>query len=332
VEEVGKLSCPAQVACLYGGKWFLETQEIKLQCSSEALLQHPVLNCFSSLAIMSINVTNTTSIPAWIPSGFQVNSGNRDCPSPTTILTQFALYNGIAIAIYLLTGSAVVKAKLTCRRDSALKPWRFWSALGSVVTQLLGTIVTSLMIRAGGYKVDLWQLIQIWAIRPRVSWFIGNMTNIRRKWGYMNGALDNVVVEVFVCSIGCVFVGRTAQAALTHMPSNPPAWYWVITIASIVMLITTAFEIVWALWTLKRTWETKGRAEAQDMDSMKWIVRALVPTTCLCSWLIWAAFLNSSSGAYCPATKNAFVLDIVWTVVPVLTNIMRAVLEAVYPY
>lgn len=281
---------------------------------------------------MLSNSTNTTIIPRWIPSGFQVSSGNKDCPSPANILTHFALYNGIAIATYLLTGSALVKTKLTCRRGSSLKAWRFWSALGSVVTQLLGTIATSLMIRAGGYKIDLWQLIQIWAIRPRVSWFIGNMLNVQRKWGYMNGALDNVVVEVFVCSIGCVFVGRTAQAALTHTPTSPPAWYWVITVASLVMLVTTAFEVVWALWMIKRTLETKGRAEAQDMDSLKWIVRALVPITCLCSWLIWAAYLNSSPGAYCPGMKDAFLLNVVWTVVPVLTNMLRAVLEAVYHY
>jgi len=82
---------------------------------------------------------------------------------------------------------------------------------------------------------------------------------------------------------------------------------------------------------LKRVLETKGRAEAQDMDSLKWIVRGLVPTTCLCSWLIWAAFLNSAEGAYCPGEKANIQTLIVWVLVPVLTNLMRAILDVVTP-
>jgi len=289
---------------------------------------------------MSFNKTNSTSIPPWIPAGFQVNSGNTECPTSTYVLTHFAIFNALSIGSHVLFGSARVKSKITCGRGPAIKPWKFWSAFGSVIMQILGTVATSLLIRVNGYKVDMWQLVQIWAIRPRVSWFIGNMMNFNRKWGYMNGALDNVVVEVFICSFGCVFVGRTAAAALSHGPASKygfnlpgpfPIWYWVIAVASMAMLISTAFEVVWALWMLKRVLQTKGRAEAQDMDSLKWIVKWLVPINCLWSWLIWAAFLNSAEGAYCPGKKANIPTLIVWVLIPVLTNLMRAILDAVTP-
>jgi hypothetical protein len=246
-------------------------------------------------------------------------------------LTHFAIYNAASIAIFLVKGSSVLRSKITCGRLQKLKPWSFWSALGSVVLQILGMVVTALLIRASGYHADIWQLVQVWSVRPRVSWFIGNMANVERKYGYMNGALDNVVVEVFICSLGCVFVGRLARAALTHFDATGPmyAYFWIICVASLVMLVLTGVEVIWALWVTKRTIETRMKAEAQDMDSMRWIVRVLVPLTCVCSWLIWAAFLKSTQGAYCPG--NIHLVDLTWIMVPIVTNLMRTVVEALTP-
>jgi hypothetical protein len=273
---------------------------------------------------------SNATIPDWIPSGFQVASGNLHCPSPNSVLAHFGIYNIVSIATYLLLGSAVVKSKLACSNKSGLKPWRFWSSLGSVILQVIGTVSTSVLIRSSGYKVDIWQLVQIWALRPRVAFFIGNMVNVNRSLGYMNGALDNVVVEIFSCSLSCVFLGRLVRQALTWKGTRDPntvvsSWYTVTCVAGVVMLLSTAFEIVWALWFLKRLVETKGRAEAQDVDSMKWIVRVMVPLTCVCSWLIWASFLKAAPGAYCPG--NIMYINILWILVPVLTNVMRAIVE-----
>ncbi|KAF2240947.1 hypothetical protein BU26DRAFT_586528 [Trematosphaeria pertusa] len=278
----------------------------------------------------TVAATNAT-IPAWIPSGFQVSSGNTHCPNAASVLTHFAIYNAISIGTFLLLGSYHVKRRIKFWLKPGLRPWKFWSAAISVIMQILGIIITSLLIRRSGYKADLWQLIQIWAIRPRVSWFIGNMLNIKRSWGYMNGALDNVVVEVFICGLGCVFVGRLARQALTHAnaatspQTGTNTWYIITCVASIVMLLSTAFEILWALWVLKRVVETKGKAEAQDIDSLKWIVRFMIPLTYTCSFLIWAAFLNSTEGAYCPG--NVKYVDLTWGLIPAVTNLMRIFVE-----
>jgi predicted outer membrane lipoprotein len=91
------------------------------------------------------------------------------------------------------------------------------------------------------------------------------------------------------------------------------------------MLLSTAFKIIWALWVLERLIETKRRAEAQDVDSMKWIVRVIVPLTYICSWLIWASFLKAVPGAYCPG--NVKYINALWFLIPVLTNVMRAIVE-----
>jgi hypothetical protein len=271
------------------------------------------------------------TFPGWIPSGFQVASGNLHCPSASSVLAHFGIYNVVSIATYLLLGSAVVKSKLACSNKPGLKPWTFWSAIGSVIHQIVGIVSTSVLIRSSGYKVDIWQLVQIWALRPRVAFFIGNMVNVKRTLGYQNGALDNVIVEIFSCSLSCVFLGRLARQALTWMAkADPntvvPSWYYITCVASILMLISTALEIVWVLWVLKRLVETKGRAEAQDVDSMKWIVRVIVPLTCICSWLIWASFLNAAPGAYCPG--NIKYVNILWILIPISTNVMRAIVEA----
>lgn len=248
-------------------------------------------------------------------------------------MARFGIYNGISIAMFLVLGSYHVKRRIKFWLKPGLRPWKFWSAILSVAFQILGIVTTSLLIRQSGYQADLWQLIQIWAIRPRVSWFIGNMLNVKRNLGYMNGALDNVVVEVFVCGLGCVFVGRLARQALTHGSSastvaqGTDPWYIVICVASIIMLVSTAFEIIWALWILKRLAETKGHAEAQDIDSLRWIVRLMIPVTYVCSFLIWAAFLNSTQGAYCPGSPK--YVDLTWALVAFLTNVMRVFAEEV---
>jgi len=276
---------------------------------------------------MPNNTLTNSTIPAWLPQGFQVSSGNPKCPTTSSVLMHFGIYNGISIGVFLLLGSDHVKGRIKFWLKSGLPPWKFWSGLMSVVMQVLGIVTTSLLIRQSGYKVDLWQLIQIWAIRPRVSWVIGNMLNVKREWGYMNGALDNVVVEVFICGLGCVFVGRLAKQALTHasaatLPTGQlDRWYIVTCVASITMLLSTAFEIIWVLWIMRRIIETKGKAETQDINSLKWIVRFMIPLTFICSYLIWTAFLNSAKGAYCPG--NAKYIDLTWGLIPALTNLLR---------
>jgi hypothetical protein len=277
-------------------------------------------------------VTNTTSTyPAWLPSGFKVSS-DKACPSTERVLTSFALYNGIAIILFVVTGNSRIRALF--QRKTKLKAWSFWSSLSSLLFQVAGIVVTPLLIRmasgaSGQQQASIGQLVQLWALRPRVNWFIGNMINVKRKWGYSNGALSHTFVEVFVCSFACVFLVRIIIAAFMNPPpANEPRAYWhMIFIAAIIMLISTAGEILWALWMVKRLIETKGTPEAQDMDSLKWIAGTAVPVTAICSWLIWVAFLSSTRGVYCPG--NLKYVDLVWCLVPLFSNATRLLIESV---
>lgn len=144
----------------------------------------------------------------------------------------------------------------------------------------------------------------------------------------MNGALSNVFTEIFVCGLATVFLGRILEAAFTHIPihdERPPWMFYVMVASSMVMLISVGFEMLWALWMLKRFLELKGKAEAPDMDSLLWIVRLAVPVTAICSWLIWITFLYAAEGAYCPGTIKW--VDVTQSVGPVLASVCRLLME-----
>jgi len=278
--------------------------------------------------------SNSTRYPPWIPGDFIVFSGNDTCPTPKRVLISFAIYNSISIAMFVIIGSTRVRAVLSGGRLRSRKPWTFWSAAGSVILQFVTIISTAFLIRASGYRVDFWQLIQLWAVRPRATWIIGNLSIISHQMGFMNGALDNAVVEVFVSIFGSVFIGRLVRKTLTTSTADLAQYgaalnryYWMITVGGVLMLVSTAFEMVWALWATWRALQTKGKAEAQDINSMRWIVRTFAPITCICSWLVWASFLMSTDGVYCPG--NIKWVDVIWGVLPVLLNTMRAMIDGV---
>ncbi|KAF8533036.1 hypothetical protein BDD12DRAFT_949361 [Trichophaea hybrida] len=216
---------------------------------------------------------NSTRYPSWIPGDFIVSSGNNKCPTPKRVLISFAIYNSISIAMFAIIGSTRVRAVLSGGRLRSRKPWTFWSAAGSVVLQFASIISTAFLIRASGYRVDLWQLIQLWAVRPRATWIIGNLFVISHQMGFMNGALDNAVVEVFVSIFGCVFIGRLVRKTVTTSAADVAQYevalsqyYWMMTIGGVLMLVSTAFEMLWAVWAIWRALQTKGKAEAQDIN------------------------------------------------------------------
>jgi hypothetical protein len=275
-----------------------------------------------------------STFPAWLPSGFRVSSGAVSCPSAKRVLISFAVYNCIAIGIFILMGNSQIISYLLKGRKRKVEPWSFWSSTGSLVLQVLGIVVTVLLIRASGYRTDMWQLIQLWALRPRVAWFIGNLSNLQRDWNYGIGALNHIFVEVFVCGLATVFLGRTLQVAFTHAGSVPAdgsakSYWWLLIIASMVMLVSTGMEMLWALWMIKRFIEQRAKPEAQDMDSMRWIARTFVPVTAICSWLIWVAFLQTTQGIYCPG--NIKWVDLVWGLVPLFANLWRLLIEYISP-
>jgi hypothetical protein len=49
------------------------------------------------------------------------------------------------------------------------------------------------------------------------------------------------------------------------------------------MLLATVAEMLWAVRMIKRILVLRGRPEAQDMDSLKWIASYFVPDTAICS-------------------------------------------------
>ena len=130
-----------------------------------------------------------TTYPAWLPSGFNVHSGASTCPLTQTVLIRFAFYNCVAIGAFLFMGQSHVVSYLLKGRKRSVKPWSFWSSIGSLLHQVVGIIATALLIRASGYRANMWQLVQLWALRPRVSWFIGNLSNLKRHWGCGNSGL-----------------------------------------------------------------------------------------------------------------------------------------------
>jgi hypothetical protein len=99
--------------------------------------------------------------------------------------------------------------------------------------------------------------------------------------------------------------------------------------ASTAMLISTGAEIVWALWMIKRGIQQKGNAEAQDIDSLKWIATFFVPVTAICSWLVWIAVLNAAADSNC--VRNLKWVDLAWGHIPVFSNATRVLIENILP-
>lgn len=89
----------------------------------------------------------------------------------------------------------------------------------------------------------------------------------------------------------------------------------------------TLCEIIAAGRIFRRSISTLGKAQHHDLDAMKFVARWVVPMTCVCSYLVWAAFLYSSHGIYCPG-KMSYV-DTIWVVLPILTNLLRIVVEEI---
>jgi hypothetical protein len=275
----------------------------------------------------SFNLASNSTFPPWLPQGFQTRRTNGNCASGDHVLVSFAIYNCVAIASFLLIGhSHLLTLLFPWKKHQPPAAWSFWSAVSSLAFQILGNVVTSLLIRRGGYDVDIWQLMQLWALRPRVAWLLGNTARIGRKWGYQNGALTQIFVEVFVCGLATVFLGRTLQAAWRHEEYSVSPWWKMMVAASTIMLVSTGAEILWALWMVKRVIQQGGNAEAQDVDSLKWIAAFFVPVTAICSWLVWVAFLKASNGAYC--MKNGKWVSLVWGLIPIFTNVVRLLIEA----
>jgi hypothetical protein len=276
------------------------------------------------------NFTLNNTYRVWLPPDFQVTTTNATCPTFEKQLVRFATYNIVAIVSFITMGNIHVKNFLTRGPASKTKPWSFWASLVNLLYQIVGTIITAVLIRSSGYKATMAQLIQLWALRPRVNWFIGNTVHLDRKWGYSTGALSHVFTEVFICSFGCVLLGNILKYAFSAHASSSSSgtggtWWWIMVVSAIIMLISTGFEAIWAVWMIWRLVEMRGRPEAQDMDSMRWIVSSFVPITAVCSWLIWVAFLKSAEGYYCPGHQKA--IDAVWYIVPVLSNISRMLIE-----
>lgn len=290
------------------------------------------LNCCWATMTTPFNATN---VPPWIPREFILDSGNDKCPTATRTLGFFAIFNSIAIAVFILFGSTRFRHVVSCGFIDKHKVWTFWSAFATVALNLAGCVLQAELVRRSGYKADFGQLIQMAAFRPRTSWLIGNFAHFSHRMGYQNGALDNAALEVFLSAISSAFVGRLvakvfstkSQLDTTYFNNKPMHKYWMIAIPGIVMLVSTGFEILWALLVLWRTAQTRGKAEAKDYNNMMWIVRSFAPVTCACSWMVWYSFLSSAEGAYCPG-NNKYV-DAVWMGMPVVVNVVRAFIDSV---
>ncbi|KAK4443836.1 hypothetical protein QBC34DRAFT_385912 [Podospora aff. communis PSN243] len=180
-----------------------------------------------------------------------------------------------------------------------LRPWTFSHVFTKLPWQLGGMLLSAYFTVAS--PTTLWHMLQIWTIRPRVTFFIGNLARVKREWGYMNHALSSVVLELFICAFSTYFVGSLLSHTSKHNGHDKTQWYTVMLAASVVMMVSTAMESLWAVWMVLRFCLTGGRGD----------------------WLIWAAYLYSSPEAYCPMYPD--FIHVVWILVPVLTTATQAV-------
>lgn len=268
-------------------------------------------------------MNKTRTYPGWIPPQFHIpaNSPDAVCRSPENTLLLLGVYNIIAIAEFLATHNKYVQAYLSRLKNNNnnkhwQRPWSFSHVLTKLPWQTGGMVLSSYF--TVNSAATIWHMLQIWTIRPRVTWFIGNLARLKREWGYANHALSSVVLEVFICAFSMYFVGSLLATVLFYGGDDKTTWYTVMVGASVVMMISSAFETLWALWMVLRFCVTGGRGEADDVDALVWIAKTFVPVTYVCSWLIWAAYLYSSPEAYCPVHQE--FINAVWIVVPFLTT------------
>jgi len=276
-----------------------------------------------------MNSTTGPSYPGWIPEDFQIppNSGQRVCKAPGDALLNLGIFNIVTIVIFLVSRNQRLRAALAkCVGKRPPRPQRPWSFVNvgilmpfQIVPMILSSYFTS------NSTVYIWRNLQIWSVRPRVTWFKGNMAQINREWGYMNDALSSVVVELFICSFSTYFVGNLLHRTLFYAGPDKTGWTTVMWAACMGLMISTAVEVLWGLYMCWRLCYTRGQAEPDDMDSLKWIARTFVPVTCICSWLIWAAYLYSSPEAYCPVRTD--YITAVWIVAPFLASATQFVVD-----
>jgi len=269
-----------------------------------------------------MNSTARPSYPGWIPEEFQnpPNSGEEVCKAPGDALLNLGIYNIVTIVIFLVSRNQRLMAALSkCvgkRPGRPQRPWSFVDVGISMPFQIVPMVLSAYF--TSNSTLYIWRNIQIWSVRPRVTWFKGNMAQVKREWGYMNAALSSVVVELFICSFSTYFVGNLLHHIRNYAGTDVTRWTTVMWAACIGLMISTSFEVIWGLYMCWRFCYTKGRGEPDDMDSLKWIARTFVPVTYICSWLIWAAYLYSSPGAYCPVHTD--YINAVWIVAPFLAS------------
>jgi hypothetical protein len=267
-----------------------------------------------------LNTTYNESNGSFLPEDFTIR-GSTDCPSRAEVLWHLGLYNGVAIVSTVLFRNIYVQNILNCGRPTTLKPWRWFSAIISLLSQIAGQVATAYLARGSSTSVDPWQVIQLWALRPRTAWSTGNLAQLPRKWGYQNAALSSIFAEIFICSLSCVFVGRLIGIGVQRGLQEAPD----LIAFSFIMMFATAFEILFALRIVIRIGMVGWRPEASDYDSLRWIARTAVPLTYICCWLIWALFLNKTAGAYCPANTRG--IDAIWAAIIPGSDLLAAISE-----
>lgn len=154
-------------------------------------------------------INATRSYPGWIPAQFRIPSDSLEavCRTPGTALLFLGVYNIVTIAEFLATYNKYVHKYITSRKSKhRQRPWSFSHVFTKLPWQAGGLVLSAYFTVSSA--ATLWHMLQIWTIRPRVTWFIGNMARLNREWGYMNHALSSVVLELFICAFSTYFVGN----------------------------------------------------------------------------------------------------------------------------
>jgi hypothetical protein len=186
--------------------------------------------------------------------------------------------------------------------------WKPWAGLSSVVIVAVQAIVTAVLIRAGGYKASLQDLILLWFIRPRMMWsqmlwYV--VFGVQYKGSATDAYFADLILNVFSIPIAVAITETWTKYPTLCGPDSCASFYIsdpnlpgisrafgspystvLLSYASVIYLGFAAAYIFFLIFFLYKQKLSRG-----------WAVGALFWTTTMfgLSWWFWASKLPHSN-------------------------------------
>ena len=118
------------------------------------------------------NSTGTALDPnlyfCYLPKGTGPTSPAAPTCSPdTTWMRTLLILNAVAAALSLLFGHQAVRDQIPSFLPSST--WKPWGGIIASAIHVATIMISTGISRSNGYESDFWQLMGVWAMRPRVS-------------------------------------------------------------------------------------------------------------------------------------------------------------------